>query len=325
MQIHNHRLVGHSFKLARSYSATTIRPRRIIVHDTAGRTTKGNCVSWFQNKQCKVSAHAVVELDGTITQMVPLNQKAFHAGQSEWNGIKWLNGDSIGIEIVNPGRCDKDGRAWFHKSGDGYGSGAVVKKATKEHGIGFWMPYTPAQIQAVKEFCRAVMDEYPDCNEIVTHWMVSPGRKIDTNPLFPLEEVREYAEGKVDVVEPVAPPVQAPVPAPEQPVTVKDLKKTSQKVWFLVWWQRLHKAVVGVFAGASIADALGYSRGILSDVNAIIPDQSKALLIGFGLVAVAGGGFVLTRILKDANEGRYVPSGTEGETAADPELVPQTS
>ena len=322
MQIHNHRLVGHPFKLARSYSTSRINPQMIVLHDTAGHLTKGNCVSWFQNKQCKVSAHLVVERDGSVTQMVPFNQKAYHAGQSSWNGRKWCNGFSIGIEIVNPGMCDKNGCAWFNK-GSGYGSEAVQKKQSKEHGIGFWMDYTPEQIRTVKELCRALMDEYPDCNEIVTHWMISPGRKIDTNPLFPLEEVRDYAEGKVEVVEPVAAPVQAPVPAPEQPVTAKDLKKTSQKVWFLVWWQRLHKAVVGVFAGASIADALGYSRGIFSDVNAIVPDQSKALLIGFGLVALAGGGFVLARIVKDANEGRYVPSGDVGEGPANPELVPQ--
>src|SRR5690606_12635807 len=94
---------------------------------------------------------------------------------------------SIGIEIVNPGRLDKDGKAWFGEAAD---PSDIVKEKTPNHGDGYWLPYTPEQIASVIMICREIVEEYPDLNEIITHWQIAPGRKIDTNPLFPLEEVR---------------------------------------------------------------------------------------------------------------------------------------
>lgn len=193
MKIVNHRLVGVPFIPANSYGGE-MKPSLIVEHDTAGRLDKGSSVAWFRSKECKTSAHVVIERDGSIVQMVPFNRKAFHAGKSFWRGKHFLNSDAIGIEIVNPGILDKNGRAWFHKPNE-KGFVDIVHKCTPEHGDGWWLPYTDAQIAANKALCRALMEEYSDCNEIVTHWMISPKRKIDTNPLFPLEDVRAYAFG----------------------------------------------------------------------------------------------------------------------------------
>ena len=213
MRIENGRVQGVRFVAANS-SGGEMTPRYIVAHDTSGQMKKFSSVDWFASKQCTTSAHFVVERDGTITQMVPLNRKAFHAGASKWKGQSGLNSCSIGIEIVNPGKMDENGKAWF---GPCCKPQEIEFKSTPEHGNGWWLPYTDAQVAAVKLLCTLIVEEYPDCNEILTHWQISPGRKIDTNPLFPLREVRKAVldpdpETAEKIEEVVAPPVAAPVP-----------------------------------------------------------------------------------------------------------------
>lgn len=191
-------------------------PRYVVIHDTAGRDTKFSSVDWFASKQCGTSAHFVVERDGTITQMVATNKRAFHAGVSSWKGVSGLNSCSVGIEIVNPGKLDDKGNAWFGKAAE---PKDIVRKSSPNHGMGYWLPYTPEQIAAVIAICQAVVEEYPDCNEIVTHWEIAPKRKIDTNPLFPLDELRQAvfdptvgAVEHMSVPESVGPPIEPPEP-----------------------------------------------------------------------------------------------------------------
>ena len=47
-----------------------------------------------------VSAHFVVGRNGVITQFVPVSRRAWHAGESEWEGHGNCNDFSIGIEII---------------------------------------------------------------------------------------------------------------------------------------------------------------------------------------------------------------------------------
>lgn len=333
MQIKNGRLVAAPFKLARSYRDSKIVPRMIVLHDTAGRLDKFSSVKWFQDKTCKTSAHIVVERDGTITQQVPFDRVAFHAGASSWkceDGVhrKMCNSCSIGIEIVNPGQLDKNGKAWFHKGKEGYPLTDLVHKKTPEHGDGWWMPYTPEQVRAIKLLCRALVEEYPDCNEIVTHYLISPRRKIDVNPLFPLTEVRAYAFGETDdddVPGLVGKPTPATKPVAEPAatvVTVADLHGQSSKVGFLLWMRR---GVASIFAGitlTSVTDALQFTKGVFNDVATFIHDQSMALLIGTLFVAGASATWLLNRHAKDATEGRYVPSKSQ-EQAPSPLPLPQ--
>ena len=187
-EIVSDRLKGAPFVPANSSGARMASPSLIVLHDTADRAQPKDTVNWFASRQCTVSAHFVVERDGSITQMVECDQKAFHAGKSSFNGRSGCNNFAIGIEIDNPGMLDKDGRAWFHKKGEAGYSG-IRQRTTKEHGAGWWLPYTDAQVNAVGELCRALIKAYPSITDIGTHWIISPGRKIDTNPLFPLEQV----------------------------------------------------------------------------------------------------------------------------------------
>lgn len=162
-------------------------PTGILLHDTAGRLTPGSSVSWFADPRSRVSAHFVVEIDGSVTQMVDCDCIAHHAGKSSWDGKPGCNSRFIGIEIVNPGKLTPAGVAWFGEVFEG-----AIFASTKEHGSGCWLPYTPAQIEAVKRICKAIVEAYP-IKHICTHWQVSPGRKVDCNPLFPLDEVKAYA------------------------------------------------------------------------------------------------------------------------------------
>lgn len=164
-------------------------PTLIICHDTADRPVPDRTVEYFASKECGVSAHLVIERTGKVTQMVPFDCKAWHAGKSVWEGQQGVNNFAIGIEINNPGIMDASGKAWFTGPNEPHIHG-IVHKVTKEHGDGYWLPYTPEQIETVTEICKALVERYPTIKAIGTHWIISPGRKVDTNPLFPLDELR---------------------------------------------------------------------------------------------------------------------------------------
>jgi hypothetical protein len=70
----------------------------------------------------------------------------------------------------------------------------VERRSTQAHGDGYWLQYSPEQVRAVTELCQAICQAY-DIKDILTHWLISPGRKVDVNPLFPLDAVKQKALG----------------------------------------------------------------------------------------------------------------------------------
>jgi N-acetyl-anhydromuramyl-L-alanine amidase AmpD len=50
----------------------------------------------------QVSAHFLIDLDGTIFRLVYEHNIAYHAGVSYWQGCNSLNKNSLGIEFINP-------------------------------------------------------------------------------------------------------------------------------------------------------------------------------------------------------------------------------
>ena len=105
-----------------------------------------------------VSAHYLVRDDPVIVyRLVDESQRAWHAGESSWQGNTQLNAASIGIEIVNRG--DRDGA---------------------------WQEYSPKQIDAVVALVASLVRKYhvpPD--RVVGHSDIAPLRKIDPGPRFP--------------------------------------------------------------------------------------------------------------------------------------------
>lgn len=204
MHIKNHKLVGVETVKARDVGCA-IEPKLVVLHDTAGRLEARNSVRWLSGNPGKSSVHFVVERDGEIVQMVPTNRRANHAGKSNYHGRAGVNGFSIGIEIVNPGRMralDENGKrveTWYGEAFDAE-QYRVSYCDTEAHGAGWWMGYPEAQVLAVQNLLAALFEGVPGLSDIRTHWYVSPGRKVDTNPLFPLDQIRARILGRDDPI-----------------------------------------------------------------------------------------------------------------------------
>ncbi|EKM95295.1 N-acetylmuramoyl-L-alanine amidase [Stutzerimonas degradans] len=85
----------------------------------------------------EVSSHYLIgAAPATIYRLVDEDRRAWHAGQSEWNGRTWLNSSSIGIELVNRGYVEgEDGRR-------------------------LWYPYTDEQIDALVLLLKDIMQRH---------------------------------------------------------------------------------------------------------------------------------------------------------------------
>jgi len=194
-------------------------PREIIVmHYTAGYTA-GSAINTFKVRPPKpanpASAHFVVETDGTITQMVSTNDRAWHAGDGYYQSRPNVNNFSIGIEIVNPGYHFSDGAGgylnWERKP---------VKPArlkpfpgmteAREPWAGsakmFWPNYPEAQLSAVEALTRALIKAYPSIHDVVGHRDVDGKRKrkVDPGPAFPLLRYRMLTDSRSDDPAPAA-------------------------------------------------------------------------------------------------------------------------
>jgi AmpD protein len=100
----------------------------------------------------EVSAHLLIERTGEITQFVPFDKRAWHAGESEFEGRTNCNDFSIGIEL----------------------------EGTDE------VAYTDEQYGALLAVTRAIQRTYPliTGGKIVGHHDIAPGRKTDPGPSF---------------------------------------------------------------------------------------------------------------------------------------------
>jgi AmpD protein len=100
----------------------------------------------------RVSAHALVRRDGSVTQYVPFTERAWHAGESCHCTRYACNDFSVGIELE--GADD--------------------------------IPYEGAQYEALAEIVSALRATYPSLRtaDIVGHSDIAPGRKTDPGPAF---------------------------------------------------------------------------------------------------------------------------------------------
>lgn len=107
----------------------------------------------------RVSAHALIDRHGQLTQYVAFDKKAWHAGQSCFDGREQCNDFSIGLELEG---CDDQ-------------------------------PFSDAQYQSLAALTRYLQAVYPGITpeRIVGHSDIAPGRKTDPGPCF---DWRRYKE-----------------------------------------------------------------------------------------------------------------------------------
>jgi len=205
MKIGNHRLLqddGSTIPyIASPHFGGVITPRFLIVHYTGGSSAAGT-IGWFRDPQSKVSAHLVIARDGTVTQMVPFNHEAWHAGQSRWGHFSGLNRHSIGIELDNAGILIRSGGKWLSRlTRKSYPDSAVTVAPHKNEPPGTppsgWHAYTPEQIEATLACGMALVAHY-GLADVLGHDDIAPGRKVDPGPDFPMESVRARLMGRGD-------------------------------------------------------------------------------------------------------------------------------
>lgn len=200
MQIRNHLLLLDDGQpahfVATPNMGKVIRPLYLVIHYTAGTSASG-AVNWFKNPQSQASAHFVIDRDGTVTQMVPTNRRAWHAGVSQWGELSDLNSFSVGIELVNAGKLMQraDGQ-WLSWSKAVIAEGEVtVATHQNESSAAGWHEYTAPQVEAVIGVGSAVAAR---CGivDVLGHDDIAPRRKVDPGPLFPMASVRSRILGR---------------------------------------------------------------------------------------------------------------------------------
>ena len=177
------------------------KPQFLVIHYTAGGTAS-SAVRVFKNTTpgSRVSAHLVIDHDGTITQMVPFDTVSFHAGRSRWRGKNGLNAFSVGIEIVNWGKLTRDANGtWRSWTGAMVPAERVILAEHKNHpgGTFGWEIFDEAQIEATLDAARAIVSAYGmDEWDLIGHDDVSPIRKIDPGPAFDIDSFRAMVFGE---------------------------------------------------------------------------------------------------------------------------------
>lgn len=200
MRIVNHLLVadaGDSLSFVSSPNqAGALSPLYLVMHYTAGPTLAG-AVSWFQKPEAKASAHLVIDRDGTIVQMVPFNRRAWHAGKSKWGHLDGMNAHSIGIELVNAGKLRKNaGGQWVNWANRVIPAEDVsIAKHKDEDAEAGWHEYTEAQLDAATAVGAILHARYA-FEDVLGHDDISPGRKVDPGPLFPMNSFRSRVIGR---------------------------------------------------------------------------------------------------------------------------------
>lgn len=180
-----------------------LHPTHLVMHYTAGASAESS-IAWLCDTRAKASAHVVVAQDGAITQLLPFNLVAWHAGQdSVWiepdgTKLEHFNLFSIGIELDNPGRLalQPSGDWWSVALGKYYPRNMGVTLTHKhEDKASGWHVFPKVQLDAAFEVAYALMHTY-SIKEVLGHDDICPGRKWDPGPAFAMDEFRARLAGR---------------------------------------------------------------------------------------------------------------------------------
>jgi len=165
LSIKNHLIEGADYFLSPNQSDRSENIDLIVIHCISlpeGSFNNDNPTKLFLNELdfekhdsfkslegLKVSAHILIERNGSLIQYVPFNKCAWHAGQSNYAGRDRCNEFSIGIEL---------------------------KGSIKEE-------FTNDQYSVLNDLLDLLKKEYGDM-DVVGHSEIAPNRKNDPGPYF---------------------------------------------------------------------------------------------------------------------------------------------
>lgn len=131
----------------------------VVLHYT-GMRSANEALERMCDPAAEVSAHYMIDEDGTVHRLVDEAKRAWHAGKSSWRGISDINSASIGIELVNPGH------EWGYR------------------------PFTEAQMDSLLPLLADIVkrNDIPRAN-VVGHSDIAPERKEDPGELFEWERL----------------------------------------------------------------------------------------------------------------------------------------
>ena len=159
-------MLKNGLNLIRNYSINFDTPERnnkdinfVILHYT-GMKSETAAIERLCNPKSKVSSHYFIKKNGEILNLIPDNYIAWHAGKSRWKKKNFLNKNSIGIEIQNPGHS-------------------------------FNYPnFSEKQIVALKKLLRFLMKKYKVLKKnVLGHSDIAPDRKKDPGEKFPWHRI----------------------------------------------------------------------------------------------------------------------------------------
>jgi len=141
------------------------QPDMLLMHYT-GMKTGGEALARMCDGDSQVAAHYMVDIDGTIYQLIDETERAWHAGVASWGSESNINSASIGVEIVNPG-----------------------------HEFGY-TPFPDVQMAAVTALSKEIIERHNiKPVHVLGHSDVAPTRKQDPGELFNWQMLAQEAVG----------------------------------------------------------------------------------------------------------------------------------
>lgn len=137
----------------------------LVLHYT-GMQSAAAALARLTDPAAMVSAHYLIEEDGTIVHLVDEEMRAWHAGASFWRGATDINARSIGIELVNPG-----------------------------HEFGY-RAFPREQMAGLVDLALGILARWPiPARNVVGHADVAPRRKLDPGELFDWPQLAQAGIG----------------------------------------------------------------------------------------------------------------------------------
>ena len=157
----------------------------LVIHYTGMMPTE-RARDWLCDPASQVSAHYLLDEDGTGWRLVAEEDRAWHAGVGCWRGWQGINSRSIGIELSNPG-----------------------------HDYGY-RDFPDAQIEALVALAGDILSRHPiPARNVIAHSDIAPDRKIDPGERFPWAHL---AAAGIGLWPDADAPVDTPAPMRDAPI-----------------------------------------------------------------------------------------------------------